>query len=165
MIYRLTTKLAKKIYESPVQVLPPTANEFLDWGATCFFGGGSQYVLLTHRSTLLSCVFRGRGVTDFSKFLDSANSAIRDCLLEYGFGFVYEAVIAPNMRKASSSKVGDRSLNGVMVDLVKHSKSMLEVNDLSPHEVTIQLNRIPQCSRKETWPVEAFSKLQGNPRN
>jgi len=165
MIYRLTNKLAKKIKEHPTHALDFSGNPFLDWAAEAFIAERTHYILITHSASLLSCVMHGRGITDDASFLDRANEAIGSCLRENGFEFIFESIIAPRMGEVTFSKVGNRQLTGIMVDLVKHAKLAVERYGAAPDEIGRRLNEIPQCTQKEVFPIKAFGKLQANPQN
>lgn len=159
MIFRLTTKLAKKIKESPESAAPLDGNPFIDWAATLFTINRHQYILITNRESLLSWVFYGSGVPEGHQFILKALTGIRECMEEYGFEFIYETQIVPNTGRIRFSKVGDRKVNGVMVDLVKHAQYYNRMEDLVPCEIAMRLNKIPQCSRKNPWPIDAFGKM------
>jgi len=77
MILRLSTKLAAKIHEAPKVCVSPDANPFTDWSAHVFTAGRTQYILLTNTSSLYSVVTLGRGITDYSEFIDAALTAMR----------------------------------------------------------------------------------------
>jgi len=58
--------------------------------------------------------------------------------------------------------------------LLTHSRSILScvftgkgITELHAplHLVTARLNQIPQCSMETVFPIEAFRKLQANPKN
>ena len=165
MIYRLTNKMAKKIKESPDSTLEPPNNPFLDWAADLFIAERTHYILLTHCRSLLSCVAYAKGINNYDAFIRIANQSIKDCLSVYEYEFIFESLVAPQMGNVIFSKVGNRKVNGVMVDLVKHAKYYLSVDELSPLEITQRLNKIPQCSRKNPWPIKAFSELPVSQEN
>lgn len=159
MQFRLTNKLCKRIGEhspdSPVNGLSP----FLDWASDHFTVGGYRFIIVVNKASVLSWVFPGKGVNSSSQFIHEAFLAMKDCLHAHGFSFHYERIIVPAMGEVSLSKVGDRNMTGIMMDLVKHAKFYLSEYDLSCHEISLRLNQIPQCSRKEAFPVKAFAAL------
>ncbi|WP_269541952.1 DUF6933 domain-containing protein [Cerasicoccus fimbriatus] len=165
MIYRLTHKLAKKIYEKPESTLEPNPNHFCDWAADYFTSNRTGYILLTHTKSMLSAAFYGKGVNDDDAFIKQANEAIRDCLYENGFEFVFESLMVPNLSPVHFSKVGNRQLSGIMVDLVRNAKWNLSREDLTPFDLAAKLNEIPQCTQKNAFPIKAFAALQANPDN
>jgi len=67
MIIRLTQKLAKKIGESPTEVLPPHSNPFADWCGHLFQAGRTQFIIVTNTHSLYSFIFYGRGITNFQR--------------------------------------------------------------------------------------------------
>ncbi len=80
----------------------------------------------------------------------------------YGFEIHWERIIAPGLGKVYFRKVADRNMTGILMDLVKHAKFLLSDPDLSPYEVSLYLNKMPQCSRKEGFPIRAFQNLTLN---
>lgn len=163
MIYRLTSKLAKKLKRYPSNTAPDENNPFIDWASTLFRVEGYQYILVTNRQSLLSWVFYGKGINDSNTYIRAANQAIRDCLHHHNFEFIYESHVAPHMGIIRFSKIGDRSVNGVMVDLIKHAEIHTIQDDLAPCEIGPILNGIPQCKRKNIWPIDAFGEMQVTP--
>lgn len=159
MQFRLTHKMSKRIGALPVDSPDDGVSPFLDWAADHFTVGGYRFVIIVNRASVLSYVFPGKGVNCSSDFIRDASSAIRNCLHEYEFSFHYERIIVPAMSEVSFRKVGDRNMTGIMMDLVKHAKFYLSEFDDSCHELSLRLNTIPQCSRKEAFPVKAFAAL------
>jgi hypothetical protein len=159
MQFRLTNKLCKRIGERsldpPVNVVSP----FFDWASDHFTVGGYRFILIVNKASVLSWVFPGKGVNSSSDFIHEAFLAIKDCLHAHEFSFHYERIIVPAMGEVSLSKVGDRNMTGIMMDLVKHAKFYLSEYDLSCYELSLRLNKIPQCSREEAFPVKAFADL------
>lgn len=160
MIYRLTNALSKKIRDYPKSVAPCAGNPFIDWAATLFTVERYQYVLLTNRQSLLSWAFYGKGVNDTNAFIRKANEAVRDCLEHHGFEFIYETHVVPAIFSIRFSKVGDRSVDGILNELVKQARSYTVHDDLAPCEIGPRLNEIPQCARDNPWPVKAFGEMQ-----
>ena len=72
MIFRISTKLGKKIHVTPDKMLPVDPNPFADWSANLFDVGRSQYVLITNTISLYSVVMPGRGLRNNRLFLERA---------------------------------------------------------------------------------------------
>ena len=86
MIFRLSTKLAAKIHEASKLSLPPDPNPFTDWSGHLFTADRAQYILLTNTASLYSVVTFGRGITDYSEFIDAALTAIREYMVQGTLG-------------------------------------------------------------------------------
>lgn len=159
MQFRLTHKICKRIVEQSLGSPDDEVSPFLDWAADHFTVGGYRFVIIVNRASVLSWVFPGKGINCSSDFIRDASSAIRNCLHEYGFSFHFDRIIVPELSVVSLRKVGDRNMTGIMMDLVKHAKFYFSEFDDSCHEISLRLNQIPQCSRKEAFPVKAFAGL------
>ena len=159
MTYRITHKLAKKIKKKATEVSPVDPNPFLEWSANHFIAGDRSHIVLMHNPTILSLYFYSKGVANGDTFMSRANENIKGVLGMYGFHSVYHTHIEPHLDEVQFSKVGDRKLSGILAELVWHAKYLAKYYNHSPYELTTKLNKMPQCSRKESWPVRAFEKL------
>lgn len=160
MILRLTAQLGKKIGITPSRVLPMDTNPYTDWTAHLFRADRTQYILLANTTSLYSVVLYGRGITNFSDFMNSAIFSIIDTLRNDGFVFIAEQLMAPNTCKAFISKSLSRTVTGSINDLVSQSKYYLEGGDLSPYHLSQKINELPFSYIDYTSPREAFSKLR-----
>lgn len=76
MIYRLTSKMAKRIKESSLPNIEHSANSYLDWAADVFVANRVHYILLTHCRSLLSCVASARAINNSAAFIEWCNEII-----------------------------------------------------------------------------------------
>lgn len=159
MIIRLTQKLARKIKVDLTSTVPRAENPFADWTANLFTVGRTQYILLTHTTSLYSVVFTGRGLNALDSFVDHALTAMREQMKTAGFGDLFERNIAPLTREIRFSKTGDRSVMGSMNDLVQHAKMIL--SDDSPAGTATKLNKIPMGALHFQYPRDALADLAG----
>ena len=160
MIFRITAKLGKKIGILPSRLLPPDSNPFADWSAHLFTAERVQYILITNTSSLYSMVMYGKGITNDSKFLQRVMSNISEFMRDDGHEFIYQRLIAPETSHVSFSKALNRSVTGSMNDLVFHAKVHLIESEMSPYDVSFQLNEMPMSFLKYEHPQEAFRALQ-----
>jgi hypothetical protein len=164
MLFRLTNKLFKRLREHPPLEVDEAPNPFLDWAADHFTVQGYRFILITNCASVLSWVYPARGVNDPSDFIWSTMVEMEVCMREYGFDMHWERIMGPSFGKVRFRRVADRSMNGILVNLAMHAKYYLSYPDLSHYEVSLLLNEIPQCSRKETCPIQAFAQLSLNPQ-
>ena len=159
MILRLSTKLATKIHEAPKVSVPPNSNPYADWSATLLTADRTQYVLLANTASLYSVVTFGRGITDYSEFIDAALTAIREYMVADGLEFVYRKFVVPASGEVSFSKALSRSVTGSMNDLVRHATFWLVERELSPFETSSKLNEMPMSALGYKMQREVFKEL------
>ena len=160
MIFRLTTKLGKKIGILPSLSLPSDENPFADWSAHLFTAKRVQYILITNTPSLYSILIYGKGITNESKFLRRVMSYMSEFMRDDGLEFIYRRLVAPETAHVSFSKALNRSVTGSMNDLVLHAKFFLIEFEMSPYDVSLRLNEIPMTLLKYNHPREAFKSLQ-----
>lgn len=161
MVVRLTNKLFKRIKEKPPVEIWEEPNPFLDWAADHFTVGGYRFIIIANCASVLSWVSSAKGINDSRGFIKCIVEAQNECMKEYGFDFHWERIIAPSSRKFYFRKVADPRMSGILTDLTRHAKYHL-YDGLSPYEASLLLNEMPQCSRKESFPIRAFQKLNIN---
>lgn len=163
MVIRLTNKLFKRIKENPPTKIWEEPSPFLDWAADHFTVSGYRFIIIANCASVLSWVSPARGVNDSGSFIKCVIEAQKECMKVYGFDFQWERIIVPSLDKVYFRKVADRNMTGILMDLTKHAKYYLSDPDLSSYEVSLRLNEMPQCSRKESFPVQAFQGLSYRP--
>ena len=159
MIFRLSQKLSTKIKAGPLNAMPPGDNPYADWSCHPFSANRTQFVILTNTKSLYSCVMYGKGITDDSRFIERAQSTIRESLGDDGQAFVYQKFIAPASGTVSFAKALSRSVTGSMNDMIYHAKMWLIENELSPFDVGVKLNEMPMSALGYENPREKFKKL------
>ncbi|MBI2360535.1 MAG: hypothetical protein HYV04_16805 [Deltaproteobacteria bacterium] len=159
MIFRITSKLGKKIRLAPSKVLPPDENPYADWSAHLFTAGRAQYILITNTASLYSMVMYGRGITDDFIFLDRVTDYMGEFIRDDGHRFLFERLVAPSMARVSFSKALNRAVTGSMNDLVFQAKTYLSDGTASPFDVSFKLNETPLSYLKHSNPREAFKAL------
>ena len=97
MIFRLSTKLGKKIHLTPDKVLPVDVNPFADWSAHVFTADRTQYVLITNTISLYSMVMFGRGLRDDRSFRERVTDYMREVMRLDGHESIFEKFIVPSM--------------------------------------------------------------------
>ncbi len=159
MIFRLSQRLSTKIKTGPLKAMPLGDNPYADWSCHPFSANRTQFVILTNTKSLYSCVMYGKGITDDSRFIERAQSTIRESLGDDGQAFVYQKFIAPASGTVSFAKALSRSVTGSMNDMIYHAKMWLIENELSPFDVGVKLNEMPMSALGYENPREKFKKL------
>jgi len=165
MIMRITTRLGKKIGVVPAQILPAAPNPFTDWTAHLFTASRAQYIILTNTTSLYSMVMYGAGITDDCTFLKRATSYMGEFIRDDGHEFIFERLVAPSTATVTFSRALDRSVTGSMNDLVFQAKLMLTEREVSPWEVSFELNKTPMSYLKYSNPRETFSSMNASRLN
>jgi hypothetical protein len=159
MIIRLSNTLSKKIKETDLALLPPDPNPFADWSARLFTADRAQYILMTNSASLYSVVIYGRGVTDGNAFLHEVTDMMRDVMEKDGFRLIYKKRVAPQTARVSFSKAVNRSVTGSMNEFAFYAKWHLIRDEMSPYDVSFQLNKTPMSYIKYRYPRDAFQSM------
>lgn len=72
MILRLSQKLNTKIKAGKLTEMLLDENPYTDWSCHLFTADRTQYILLSNTASLYSCVMFGKGITDYSRFIERA---------------------------------------------------------------------------------------------
>ena len=158
MLFRLSTKLARKIHVVPEASLPLDTNPFADWSAHLFTADRTQYVLIANTSSLYAMVMYGRGISNDSAFIQRAVSLIGDVMRDDDLRFIFERLIVPFTASVSFSKALNRAVTGSMNELVYQAKGFLIEDGLSPYDTSFRLHKIPMGHLKYDYPLQAFRK-------
>jgi hypothetical protein len=165
MILRLSQTLTKKLKEGRLTSVPLDDNPYADWSAHLFRADRTQYIIVSNTKSLYSVVMYGKGIADYSDFIDRALSSLREFMEADGQAFVYQRFIAPTGRSVRFAKALDRSVTGSMNELVKFAKILLEEGELAPFDIGFRLNDFLLSalapSKKDGYgkPNEAFKAL------
>lgn len=160
MILRLSQKLAKKVEESPAQVLPPDANPYADWSAHLFTADRTQYIIFSNTASMYSAVLYGAGITWDGELIQRGLSQVREVMADDGLEFLYQRFVAPASGTVYLSKALNRSVTGLMNDFVAHAKFWLAEGELSPFDVSFKLNENPMAPHCYANPREVLKTLQ-----
>jgi hypothetical protein len=165
MIIRLSQKLAKKIKAGKLNEMLPDENPYADWSCHLFTADRTQYIIMSNTASLYSCVMYGKGITDDSRFIERALSAIREFMNDDGQQFCYRKFISPASATVSFAKALNRPVSGSMNELIGAAHMYLVEDDMSPNEVGFRLNGILLSAlknaegRKYAEPRDAFKRL------
>ena len=162
MIFRISTKLGKKIHVTPDKILPVDPNPFADWSAHLFTVDRTQYVLITNTVSLFSIVMYGRGLTDDRLFLEEATEHMSDVIRSAGHESIFEQLIVPSMDVVRFSKALNRSVIGSMNEFIGIAKFYLTDGELSSFEVSFRLNGVIMSYLNYGTPEEVFQELANN---
>ncbi len=114
MIFRLSHKLNTKIKAGTLNVMPLDENPYADWSYHLFTANRTQYIIMSNTKSLYSCLMVGKGITDHSRFIESALSAIGGFMKDDGQSFVYQRFIAPASGTVSFANESSRPRNAAM---------------------------------------------------
>lgn len=162
MIFRFSAKLGKKLKFPPTDSLPAHKNPYADWSAHLFVADRTQYILVTNTASLYSVLMFGRGNTDEGSFFTLAFQQIGEAMKDDGYEFLRERFFVPETASVSVSKALNRSVIGSMNDMVANAEFLLTEHELSPHEVALQLNKMPMSMLDYAFPREAFGNMKVN---
>ncbi len=165
MIFRISTKLGKKIHVTPDKMLPVDPNPFADWSANLFDVGRSQYVLITNTISLYSVVMPGRGLRNNRLFLERARDSMSEFIRSAGYESIVEKFIVPSMDTVRFSKALNRSVTGSMNDFIFQAKYELIEPELSLNEISFLLNECPMSYLDRGMPKDVFQELANNRGN
>ncbi len=161
MIFRLTSKLAKKIGIAALSAIPydDNRNPILDWNAHLFTVQRTQYIILTNTASLYSMILLGRGITNDKNFIRETLSCMEEFMIIDGNKAVYKNIIEPEVQRIFFSKIVDRRVLGSMNDLIFQAKIHLSEGQKSPLDVSFLLNESPMSYLNYNRPKDAFRKL------
>ena len=160
MIFRLTQKLAKKLGLHPLPGLPPEQNPFIDWMARSFKVGHAQYIIVTNTASLYSLVNYGRDITNSNGFIQRTLSSMKELMVNDGFEFLYQQMIAPHTARISFSKSTDLCVVGSMNNLIVKADYYIAERQMSPFEVSIAINESPVSYLRYKHPKGVFGHLK-----
>jgi hypothetical protein len=160
MIFRLTQKLAKKVGLHPLQGLPPEQNPFVDWTAHLFTVERVQYIIVTNTAALYSVVMFGRGITDDNEFIQRTLSFMSELMAKDGYEFFYRRLIAPHTARVSFSKATDKHVLGSMNELILRAEYYVTERQMSPFDVSIEINDLLMSYIGYKHPKDAFRHLK-----
>ena len=160
MIFRLSTKLSRKIAEAKLEPAPIDPNRFADWSCHVFTCDRTQYVILTNTTTLYSVVMYGRGISSDNCLIKQACNSIREVMTADGFEMLYVKFILPALGSFCFAKALDRAVTGSMNDLIRLAKAHLEEEAISPFEASFKLNDAPMSLLEYDNPRAAMGKLK-----
>ncbi len=160
MIIRLSQKLAKKIDEPLSQSLPLDANPYADWSAHLFTAERVQFILVTNTASLYSMVMYGKGSTTDSQLIRRILNYMNEFIRDDGHEFLLERLVLPSTASIAFSKALNRGVTGSMNDMVTNAKYLLIERELSPYDVSFELNEMPMSYIGYGHPRDAFVKLR-----
>lgn len=152
--------MAKKIKESPNENYPAASNPYTDWSVHLFTAERTQYIIITHSTSLYSMILYGRGITDDASFIDHAMSGMANFMCYDGYEFQFRRLIAPNATKTLFVKLSDRRVLGSMNDLIRMAKWHLIDEQISPFEAAEKINQSPMSYLDYDHPKRAFGKIK-----
>lgn len=161
MIFRLTSKLAKKLGIAPLPALSydQNKNPLIDWNAHLFTGQRTQYIILTNTASLYSMVMHGRGITDDKHFIRAALSCMKEFMTISGNNVIFQKLIEPEDQEVCFSKIIDRRVLGSMNDLVFQAKVHLIECQQEPLDVSSLINECPMSHLNYSCPNDEFRRL------
>ena len=165
MIIRLAQSLNSKINAGNLSTAPLDKNPYADWTARLFRANRTQYILLTHTTSLYSVVMLGKGVSHDSIFIKRALENLREFMTADCLGLIYMNFIVPTTGSVRFAKPLNRSVTGSMNEFELVAKDLLLSGEIAPFDVGNTLNQRPMSAigAKESGgygiPREVFKQL------
>ena len=159
MIFRISSKLARKVKYSPNEIIPVDDYPLADWSAHLFIAQRNQYVILTNTASLYSVVLLGAGISDCNLFIKRAIGCIREAMEADELAQPFHRHVVPHAGSFQFSKALNRSVTGSMNDLIFHAKSWLIERGCSPFDAGFKLNDMPCSMLDYRVPREAIRSL------
>ena len=156
VIIRLSHRLGRKIGVQPTQTLLLHSNPFADWSANLFTAEKTQYIILTNTESLYSVMTFGRGITNDGKFIEKMTSVLGEFLRVDELAFIWQKLISPEITSVRFSKSLNRSVTGSMNEIVRCAKYLFIIREMSPFDVSIDLNEMPMSMIEHTFPRDEF---------
>jgi len=143
MIIRLTDKLRRKL-KVPQLTLRKNEdnNPFIDWTSHLFTADRTQYIIFANTFSLYSVVLYGRGIVDENAFIKRSLDTLREFMEDNHRGFLYKRLIAPHTNRIIFSKTTDRRVLGSLNDMIFQAKVRMIEGNLSPYDVSFELNTV-----------------------
>jgi len=164
MHFRLANNLAVKVKVKPEPCLPLADDPLIDFSSNLFRFDRSQYILVSHTTTLFSAIIPARGLTSGHVLAISSLTAISEVLEHVGLLELYQSKLSPGSRVVRFGKALNRSVTGSMNELIVRA-----THKMSPEtplfEVGIFINKLllsmlkNDDGRQYGRPTEAMRRL------
>jgi len=162
MILRITENLAKKLTIALCRTEGEKVSAFEEWYANLFTFQRTQYILVTNAKSLFSFVMYGKGISNDNIFLQRTVSELGEILRDYELDLIWQRIIIPTTGKVAISKTSSKAVLGSMNDMIFQAKCILESDELSPYDLSFELNKIIFKYIAYKKPIEAFRDLSIN---
>lgn len=162
MLIHITDKLNKKLKIRPVTSVKHDIGSHLRWYANVFTAHRVQYIITTNAASLFTVVMYGSGITNANSYKKQFLDSLGEHLMDLDMRMILEKAILPNSDVFTFCKTSDRSVLGSMNDMVSMCKSMLDMKEASPWDMTKEINKIPFSMLKYGRPVDAFRNMSLN---
>jgi len=165
MILRFSRKLGSRLKAGTLKPLPMDDAPVADWTGHVFIFERTPYILLCNTATLYSTALYAEGINDDGVFISRALAVLREFMEADELAFAYDRFIAPRtgvIRVASSL---NRSVTGLMNEMITLAKTLLTDDEVSPFDLGFHLNELllsairPDESRPYGKPRDAFRAL------
>lgn len=118
MHLRLTNDLAAKLKAKPEPRLPLADDPLIDFSAHLFRFDRSQYILVSHTTTLFSTIIPARGLHTGHALAVAALTSMSETLEHMGLLEAYQSRLSPGSRVVRLGKALNRSVTGSMNELI-----------------------------------------------
>ncbi len=159
MVIHFTEKLRKKLHIPELTQVPVPAGNHLRWYANLFTAQQVQYILTTNAASLLSVVVCVQDLSEDNNYFRHFLSQLRDHLEDIELQLIYERVIEPGTDQITLAKTADPSVLASMTNMINLCKRKLRDKDLSPWQLTEDLNGTPFKSLGFRFPREVFAQM------
>jgi hypothetical protein len=157
-----TEKAAKKIN---LPALPKADfNDFTlkDWSVSTFTLNRVPYFLVMSANTYLSCIFYAKGVNDSTSFIKAMSFNLGELFDHLNHSLIYRNFIDPRSHGSTLFKSLSKSLISNMNRRIEEMKMTERLLELSPHEISIQLNNVPLGVLNNTTPEKQLNVVIKN---
>jgi hypothetical protein len=127
-----------------------------NWYANLFTFKRTQYILLTNEKTLFSFVLAGKGISNNNLFIKKISLQLKEMLDDYNLSSVWEKHFEPEFSTINFSKTNNRKVLGTMNEIIFHAQIVLERREITPYDLSFELNTVIYSLIEYKKPIEAF---------
>jgi len=106
-----------------------------------------------------------KGTANDGQFIERAFSSIRQVMEGDDLDAAYHRFILPETASVRFAKALDRSVNGSMIDMIRHATYWLAAGEISPFDVGRGLNEIPMSAPHSSWGFRGIGRVFGERGN
>jgi len=142
------------VTEHEVPTLP-----HLSWYTHFFIAQRVHFVLTTNAASLFTVVLYKSGLRDEGDFITAFLRNLGDHLEDIGLSMIFDRVIAPRTGAITIAKTFDRRVLGSQNDMIQIIKHHADLEELSPWDLSQNLNKVPFSAIDYLKPREAIARL------
>ena len=159
MIIRATKKLAFKLKIESLQKFEDKVSAFEEWYGHLFTVNRIQYILFTNAYSLFSIVLPGKGINNLRTFRDLTGYWLSEVLKAEGCENMTARLVIHNLDAIDVYATNNRAILGSMNDMMLATKYLISEYQLTPIEISKQLNQTPLSYLKYENPLGVMKKM------